>query len=269
MSGFMSKIFGSNNQQTNTSTQGQPSQAQPQQGQPVSPGNLPTQDPAQTGPVKSPEQQAPGTSTDATQQQQSNQNSPLDNFKDLWNPVKQDDKNTTPEPNANILDPKKLQEIVAKSNFTNNISQDTLAAINQGGPDAVQAFNESLNLVAQNVITQALLASDKMSEQRVKIALEQQAKQIPDLIRSQTINNSVSESNPNFNHPAVAPLTSMLTKQLAIQFPESSTQEVTKMANDFIVNLAQVFNPNQTQTQQQQNQIPGDNEDWDKFLSGN
>lgn len=167
--------------------------------------------------------------------------SPLAEFSKMWEPVvtKEGDVPTGPVP----LDPVKLQEVVSKADFTTSLTPENLAAIEAGGEGAQKAFTESLNVVAQQVLLQSTLAANKMTEQAVKTAVDAQAATIPDLIRAQTLNNTLQKDNPIFSNPAVKPVIEAAQTQLAAKYPDATPAELAKMTTDYVTAMAEAFSP--------------------------
>lgn len=188
--------------------------------------------------------------------EQENQN-PLDEFKTLWDAVPID-KGAPPVNEGFVpLDPVKLQEIVSKASFTNTITPENIQAITAGGEGAVQAFQDSMNAVAQQVMMQSTLAANKMTEQALTKALATQDAKLPQLMRQyQTL-----DSNPLFTNPAVKPVMEAVQSQLAVKNPNASATELAKMAQNFVTVMGEAFAP-KTDTP---TDTPNDT-DWGKFF---
>lgn len=221
--------------------------AQPAQPAPAQPGNLPPAAPAD--PTK-----VPGTTpNDGTPT-----NSPLDQFKDLWEPVKNEAGDQTPVE----LDAAKVSEAMSKADFSNVLNQENLSAIAQGGEPAMKAFQDSLNAVARQVMTQSTLISNKMIEQAVAKATKEQQAKLPDLLKRQSLKENLADSNPLFNNPAVKPVIEAVQSQLAAKYPNATTTELAKMATDFVTVMGEQFAPKKTE----QNPKGVDQTDWSAFL---
>jgi hypothetical protein len=114
---IMSKIFGNSN---------------------VTQTNIPT--PKQPEPAPAP---APVTESIPTPVE-----SPLKDFAGLWEP------NTDAKPDEPLfgnVDPAKLMDAARKTNFSGAITKEMMQKIQAGGQEAAEAFQQSMNSVAQAV----------------------------------------------------------------------------------------------------------------------
>lgn len=224
--------------------------------QPQQPGNLP----ATPLPTTAPEG-VPGNIDPAAPK---TPESPLDQFKDLW----QNDPNAENK-NAPInfnVDQTKLMEAASKVDFTKILKQEDLQAISAGGEGAVAAFAKSLNSVAQSVYAQNAMATSKIVEAAVAQAQDRFASQIPDMVKKQNLSNSLREENPALSHPAAAPILTALENQLTVKYPNATGSEIKKMATDYLSSFATAASPKKedpatTATSGKKEQ------DWTDFLS--
>jgi len=235
--------------------------ATPAANAPVQPGNIPPDGgtPAPATPGTAPNAATPPVDPAAP----ATPDSPLDQFKSLWEPVTIEGDPTPATPAA--LDPTKLQEIISKADFTKSITPENLTLIAAGGEDAQKAFVESLNAVAQNVLLQATLASNKMQEQAIADAVTKQAATIPDLIKSQTTSNNLVKANPIFSNPAVKPVIEAVQAQLAAKNPTATADQLTEMAQNFVAVMGAEFAP---KAPVDPNAPVLDTTDWEKYLNG-
>lgn len=230
--------------------------AQQQQSAPAQPGNLPANAPAGTA-------ESGGTASNGVVPAQAPAgeqpaSSPLDQFKELWEPVSNEGAPVEP---AQSLDPKKVGEMMSAADFSNVIGKENLAAISAGGDGAMQAFVDSMNAVARQVMTQSTLISNKMIDQQVKAALEDHQKQLPSLMKKQFLSSELSD-NPVFKNPAVKPVVEAVQHQLAGKYPDASAKELAVMANQFIEAMAETLAPKKTPVVD-----PATQElDWDEWL---
>lgn len=185
---------------------------------------------------------------------------PLANFANLWEPVSNKDDSASLADFR--LDPTKLQEVVSKASFTGTVTPDHLRAIANGGEDAVKAFQDSLNSVAQNVMMQATLAANKMTEQMVSKALAAQEAKFPKLIKQHNTAEQLSAANPLFSNPAVKPILEAVQYQLQAKNPNASASEIVAMSQDFVRVLSEQLGNKQTASSpQDSNEM-----DWSKFF---
>lgn len=233
----------------------EPAQQQ-QQAAPQEPGGIPNQQPSSHQPTTGQEPNGSIPNNPDT-----TVNSPLDQYKDLW----QNDPNSkSSDPNpSQPLDAAKLREVISKANFSNTLNQETLAQIAQGGEGATKAFADSMNEVARQVMMQATLASDKLTDQRIKAALEAHQAKLPEMLRTQSLRNNLSDTNPLFKNPAVKPVMEAVQTQLATKNPDATPAELAEMTQNFIRVMGESFAPAPPKTNDQFSDT-----DWEKFLAG-
>lgn len=228
----------------------QQSGAPAQQPAPAQPGNLPNQQPAD--PTKIDGANNPPPNPDA---------SPLDQFKDLWEPTNTNE--GEPAPMFEQLDPTKVQEAMNRADFSGAISQENLSAISEGGEAAMRAFSDSLNAVARQVMSQSTLVANKMIETQVTKALESHQAKLPDMLKKQTLKDNLSSTNPLFKNPAIKPVAEAVQMQLAAKYPDASVAEVNEMVSNFLTTMSGAFNPNQPSS----SDAAGlESTDWSVFL---
>lgn len=220
---------------------------------PATPGNMPD-NPVVTSKTTE------GTAPNGVVPADGNMNSSLDQFKDLWQP-------TPTDPNAPVaptaLDPTKVAEAVSKANFSNVISQESLQAIAAGGDAAVKAFQDSMNAVAQQAVTQSILVANQMTEKAVQTALQKQQKDLPDMIRKQSLNENLTSANPLFKNPAVKPILDAVQHQLAGKYPNATATELATMAQNFVTVLGENLVPKKETPKGSDDSV-----DWELFLNG-
>ena len=241
----------------------QPAQQQAPAAAPVAPtatpGNIPdTATPgAQPAPNTDPNGVVPAQVTPATDAI----DYPLAEFKDLWQtkPTDSNQPSNTPTP----LDAATVQKAVAKTDFSQALTPDTLAAIAAGGEGTAKAFAEALNQVAQQSVTQSIMVANKLNEKAIADALAGQETKLQAQVRSQAAADHLKTSNPVFDNPAVKPIIEATHSQLLQKFPNATAQELTDMTNNFIVAMGKSFAPKDTVND---NSGP-DETDWNKFLS--
>lgn len=210
------------------------------------PGNIPPVDPAAQPPAGVP---AVAVVPD----------SPLAEFSKLWDtkPVDPNAPNTTPTP----LDAAAVQQAVAKTDFSQVITPETLAAIVAGGEGAEAAFAQAINMSSQKVMADSINVNNKLMEKAIKDALAGQQVQMQEQIRQQAAANHLKDTNPLFNDPAVKPVIEAAQSALMRQFPSATPEELTTMTNNYIQTMGKAFAPAA---------VTNDNgaagTDWDKFM---
>lgn len=224
--------------------------------------NIPAPAPAPVTTVTTTSEQAPVTQEQAqvlpvTQEPET----PLAQFKDMWEtkPIEKDDQTQQTEPVA--LNQEAVQKIVAKTDFSQVITPENMAAITAGGEDASKAFASAMNQVAQQVMVQATMVNNKLTEQAVAKAREDFSSSLPALLRQQASANHLNETNPLFSNPAVKPVIEATQAQLLSRHPNATHAEITKMTQDYIIAMGTEFAPKDAVN----NTVTGDT-DWETFL---
>jgi len=198
--------------------------------------------------------------------------SPLAGFAELWKVDPNAPKPASPAslvPTFN-LDGKVLMEQAGKLNYTNHLSEDLVTKAMSGDKEA---FLGVLNQVAQlgfahNSAASANLIAESFGN--ANTALNDSI--IPQAIRRQQVSSAISENNPIFSDPAVAPMMSMLQNQFAAKYPTSSPAEIAAMAATYLDGMAgriveakggSIVSPSQTRQG-----IAQQDPDWIKLLGG-
>lgn len=207
---------------------------------------------------------APGTNgTAAPAGTPAKPESPLDKFSSLWEPVKQD---TSTPPNFGDIDPAKIAEMANQMDFTKMISADTLAKISAGGAEAAAAFSDAMKTVSSGAFAQSTIVATKLIDK----ALQQQAasfqKQLPTLVRQAQLHDGMRTENPVLAHPAAKPLTEALQRQLAAKYPDATAQDLTAMAQEFLVSFAGDLTKGGKTEEVANKGKPAQAVDWSTFL---
>lgn len=223
--------------------------------QPTPPGNMPaTQTPAQLS--------DPNNVNAPAQTVEELNKTGLDAFNDIWKPV-ESPAGTQPADFLNV-DPKQLMEAASKVDFSKVINPAQLQAISAGGEEAMKAFAQSMNQIAQATYAQSTMATAKIVQQAVAKTKESIMADLPQHIKLQSLNDTLRTDNPALKHPAAAPLMGALQQQLTVKYPNASAQELAKMAQDYLINFANIANPQQSQQKTQTTADAGP--DWDAWL---
>lgn len=174
--------------------------------------------------------------------------SPLDTFKDIWQPPK--DAKGEPIVQANPLaqplitnDPVKFAEQARKMNFAAGL-EPALVAKALGGD--VDSLMQVLNQTSQNAFMSAAQLSTSMVEgatktnnSRFESVLEQKFKEY--------LVGQERTANPILSHEAVSPMLDMAKQQLMRKHPDKSASEIQQMAETMMGNFAEAFTGNKTQ----------------------
>jgi hypothetical protein len=190
--------------------------------------------------------------------------SPEDKFSKLWEP-------TPTDPNAQKEDsdavtPQQMLEAASKVDFTKHITKDDMTKIAAGGEEAVQTLIQVMNKANQGTYAQSMLVTNKLIEKYFEKAKNDFASQVPNLVKRQSVNDSLLKENPGFNDPAVAPIVSMIQSQLAEKFPKASADELQQMAMDYFSGAAKKLSPPKKSASSDTKDDKG--EDWESWIVG-
>ena len=237
--------------------------------QPPAPSPAPTNDPRRNNPAASATAQTPGTDANGVvppggADSAANPPSPLDQFKDLWQPPATDSNAATA--GQQQVDPQKLMEAARKVDFSSALNQETLAKVAAGGDEAIKALLESFNSFGQQVYGQSAVTTARIVEQAVSQARDQFISEIPNVINRQGARAKVFDDNPAFKHPAIAPMIEAQVQQLSVKFPKASPAELTSMAKDHLQAMAALISPPKADASAQGKTSEKD-VDWDSYMS--
>lgn len=206
-------------------------------------GQQPTQEQlAQMAAGQNPQQPTPAGASG-----QPGEGAALEQFKDLFTPPTAEQLATQGkfDPNALFagMDAAKVTEAVAKMNFSSQITEDQLQAINNGGAQAIQTLQQLLNGTAQATMSQAMLANAEMIKQALGQVGTTLDTRINAVSRQQQIRSAVHEDNPLLSNPAVQPMVDALTQSISLKNPQATPQQVKEAVNTYMTQMAGVFNP--------------------------
>jgi hypothetical protein len=190
--------------------------------------------------------------------------SPDDKFSKLWDTEPVDPNKQQQEPQG--LTPQQMLEAAAKVDFAKVIDKELLAKITAGGEDAAQALVQAINRTAQQTYAQSTLVADKLITAQVDKAKEEFAKQVPDLVRRQRVQDGLIKDNPAFKDPAVAPVVGLIQNQLAEKFPGATADEIQQMAIEYFQGAANKLNPPK-KTGNPSGKKENTDDDWEEWLS--
>lgn len=184
--------------------------------------------------------------------------SPMDFFKDLFN-IKEDDAEDQFDPEADYfpLDPTKLGEQVSSTNFVQGDNFEDLMQNALKGD--VKSMQNMLNGVAQNVFKQAIMMSAKISDKTARESYSRTQRVLPDTLKSLISDDEVSNLNPMFKHPAMAPVIKGIKKQIQQAYPNAGPKELTEMTNRYLTSMTKMMagtDDQQDTKKQSGNQMP-------------
>lgn len=187
--------------------------------------------------------------------------SPMDNWKDLWQPTpaSKDIDTTLPANMFAGTDPAKMLESARKVSFADQIPQEVLAKITAGGPEAAAAFMTALNDVGQRSYAQSSFATTKIVEAALAKFQEGIENRLPSAIKKHQVSDSIRQANPALQHPAAAPILEALQNQFTIKYPNATVNEIQDMAQRYLTQFSQLAAPPAPRTKEQQDA----DFDWD------
>lgn len=191
---------------------------------------------------------------------------PFADFQDLWQPPKSSE-GGTPQGIFGEVDPKKFMEAAGKIDFSKVITPANMQAIAAGGEDAVKAFAQAMNQVAQTTYAQSAFAATKIAEQAVTRARESFVSELPQHIKAETLSSNLKAENPIFSNPAVAPVIDALKSQLTIKYPNATSADLTKMAKTYVENMSKAFAPAQS-APASSGKPQAESQDWEAYMLG-
>lgn len=196
---------------------------------------------------------------------------PMDAFKDLWAaPVKVEGAEEEFNPAAIFnIDPATMQAAIGKINFAEGVvTQEDLAAITAGGPEAMQAFMKALNGTGAKAMQLATTASAKMVEQAMTRASGAMDKKIASGVKLNQVSSAMQELNPALSHPAAAPMVNALKAQFTAKHPTASPTEITTMISSYLDNFAGIAAGKKEEVVDPAAATKAQETDWAKYFSG-
>jgi len=188
--------------------------------------------------------------------------SPLDSFKEFWQPAKEAAPGTAPVDFK--ADPAKLMEAASKIDFAKVIKPEQLAAIKAGGEEATTALVEMMQTMQQATYAQSAFAATKIAETAVAQAQENFVRQLPALLRKQGLSDSLVAENPALAHPALQPVIQAMQEQFATKYPNATPTELLDLAKNYVAGMGKIFNPAPAPVAAKGSK--GSETDWSKFI---
>ena len=186
--------------------------------------------------------------------------SPLEQFKDVWQPPKTEEGKPSVPLSA---DPQKIMEAASRVDFTKILNQEALAKVQAGGEEAVQAMASLLNQTAQAVYGQSTVAASKIVEQALLQAERKFADRVPTLVNQKAAQAKLLTANKALANPAVAPIVTMIQDQLALKYPNATSDELADMAAEMMKGAANVFAPPPAAPAEKAKKLE---DDWSDYL---
>lgn len=187
---------------------------------------------------------------------------PLDDYKNLFTPKAPDPANPSPQLPGIKMDVSELEKTVNGMTFAPQVTPEVAAALGLATPEATQALQGLLNSVAQQTFLRATIANSSVAEKLANQAVDYSKATLPEVMRSREVNNSLASVVPNFDHAAVRPMVEAVARQIMLDNPKASEQEVAQKTATYLQLLAG------SQQQQQANQAQNMQTNWDNFFNG-
>lgn len=189
---------------------------------------------------------------------------PLDSFAELWAPPKPVEGATGPTPLFNN-DPAKLLEMARKQDFRPQVSQEQLALITKGGPEAFNVMMEIMNDMAQKAYATGAHATTQLISGALDKSQFVKAAEIDTHMKRSKVSETLKADNPLFTNPAVAPMIKGLEQQLLLKHPDATSAEIANMAREYLGGVVEMFQA--PEKEKKQKEAKAGEEDWSNFFS--
>lgn len=161
--------------------------------------------------------------------------SPLDEFKDIWQPNETQPSGDGQGKPAGEGKPNKPQgpnygEIAKRIDFARLIPQELLTKATSG--DAA-AFAQVINSVSQATFAASMRMANDFSARASKEAETRLTSSLPEHFKKFSLSDSTPK-NPTLSHPAVRPMIEAIKAQLAMKFPEATTADLNQKAEQYV-----------------------------------
>jgi len=233
-----------------------PAKADPSSNNPTVPGDSTSKSDG-TGPVAFP-------NTDSN----TGDKSPLAGFEDLWKTADTDAKTPSSLVPDMKVDGTAIMKAASQVDFTKGISPEIMQKALSGD---VSAFGQAINSAAQTAFAHSTATTAKIVEQALKKQEKVFTEEVmPNILRQERINSSISQENPIFENPAVSPMLTIVKERLSQKFPNASPSEISAKAKDYLSGFANEYAQSQGKTfadlpkKDASTQLNG--EDWGKFF---
>lgn len=212
--------------------------------------NNPNPNLGDNNPNKTPDGKMPGTNQEPV--------NPLDAYQKMFDNAA---KNSEIQAPSFKLDPKVVDDVATKMNFTESLDPSVVQKAMQG--DA-QAFMQAIQSASQAAYKAAIQHNTSLTDSFITQRSEYEKKQIDKGVHSQLTNQALS-SAPNFSHPVVKQELNRIADQFSRANPDASPIEVAEAAKKYIMDLSSAMNPTSTSNSSTENK--GGEVDWSKYLS--
>lgn len=157
--------------------------------------------------------------------------SPLENYAELWNAPTNGTNLPSTVPQLTI-DPVKLDTISKGIDFGKAINKELLVKASSG--DA-EALSQVISQAVQAGYAQAAGTSAQLVEKALQgVDSKLQKELLPEVLRRADISRSLSNNNPLYQDPAVAPMLKMLETQMAAKYPKATPEQIRESAVGYL-----------------------------------
>jgi hypothetical protein len=161
--------------------------------------------------------------------------SPLDEFKDIWQPNETKPEGGEQGKPAGDGKPAKPQglnygEIAKRIDFARLIPQELLTKATSG--DAA-AFAQVINSVSQATFAASMKMANDFAARSGKDLETRITGSLPEHFKKFSLSDSTPK-NPTLSHPAVRPMVEAIKAQLAMKFPEATTADLNQKAEQYV-----------------------------------
>lgn len=149
-------------------------------------------------------------------------------------------KQVTISRSSEAMTPENLNAIASKLDFSSAISPASLAALQEGKPEALLSV---MNDVGRAAYMAALQHSGAMNDTILDNRLNSLSKSLPDDISKVLTDNGLREHISSFENPVVKEGMKGIADRVRAAHPDATPKEVAKMTQDYFLALAQAISP--------------------------
>jgi hypothetical protein len=159
------------------------------------------------------------------------------------------------------LDPKVLNDVSRKMDFTRGVNPDTLQKATTGD---VNALMDIIKQVGQNSYRAAIEHGTALTDSHLKQRGDFESKKLERGVNKKLTESALSTA-PNYSHPVVKAELNRIASQIAAANPDASPQQVAQSAQQYLNDLYGALNPQAGKPKGKENEAETD---WSKYLSG-
>lgn len=194
---------------------------------------------------------------------------PLDPFTKIWEavPTPKTPDSTRPGQIFAGADPAKMLEAARGVDFSRAVDPSVLTRIAAGGEDGAKAVLELANNIGQQAYAQGAFAGTQMIERGLERYDTGATSRLPSAIRKHHVSESVLESNPGLQHPAVAPIVGLLEAQFAAKYPQATAKEIRDYTLNYLNGASKIISGGTAEGRQVAAANASKDDDWTDFFN--